>query len=91
MSKQVRRGADRTSPRRRDAAASIRVGDAMFHHLNPYITNEHARARIADVQSAIAERAVVEQARAAWRGRRRRRRLAGWTIRPLPRLRPRLR
>jgi hypothetical protein len=89
MSKQLRRVADRTSPRRRTLGASIRVGDAMFHHLNPYIANEHARARIADVESSIAERAVVEQARAA--RRRRRRRLAGWTIRPLPRLRPRLR
>jgi hypothetical protein len=61
----------------------------MFHHLNPYIVNEHARARIAHMESSIAERASLRQARGA--RRRRRLWLARWTVRPLLRLRPRLR
>ena len=73
----------------REAAAPIRIRDPMFHHLNPNIANEHARARIADVEASIAERAAVVQARGA--RRRRRHLLARWTMRPLPRLRPRLR
>jgi hypothetical protein len=60
----------------------------MFHdHLNPYVANEHARARIAEMERSIARRAAVEEAR----GARRRRWLAVWTVRPPVRLRPRQR
>jgi hypothetical protein len=60
----------------------------MFHdHLNPYIANEHARACMAEMESSIAKRAAVREAR----GARRRRWLALWTVRPLVRLRPRQR
>jgi hypothetical protein len=60
----------------------------MFHdHLNPYVANEHARARIAEMERSIARRAAVEEARGA--RRRRRRWLAVWTVRPPVRLRPR--
>jgi hypothetical protein len=54
-------------------------------HLNPYIANEHARARIAEMESSIARRASVREAR----GARRRRWLVLWPARPLVRLRPR--
>jgi hypothetical protein len=62
----------------------------MFHdHLNPYIANEHARARMAEMESSIARRAAVREPSGA--RRRRRRWLALWSVRPLVRLRPRQR
>jgi hypothetical protein len=62
----------------------------MFHdHLNPYIANEHARARMAEMESSIASRAAVREARGA--RRRRQRWLALRTVRSLVRLRPRQR
>jgi hypothetical protein len=58
----------------------------MFHdHLNPYIANDDARARMGELESSITRHA-------ARRGRSRRQRrtwLARWTMRPLIRLRPR--
>jgi hypothetical protein len=60
----------------------------MFHdHLDPYIANEHARARMAELESSIARRAADREADGA--RRRRRQWSAHWTVRPLVRLRPR--
>jgi hypothetical protein len=59
----------------------------MFHdHLNPYMANEHARARIAEMEASIVRQAAIREAR----GPRRRRRqwLPRWTVRSLVRLRP---
>jgi hypothetical protein len=56
----------------------------MFHHLNPYSAIEHADARIAEQESAIAARTWFRKAGIG--RRRRRRRFARWSVWPLLRL-----
>lgn len=51
------------------------------HHLNPHIGLAHANARIADIERELGAQHTLTQARIA--RRRRRRRLARWSMRPL--------
>jgi hypothetical protein len=51
------------------------------HHLNPHIGLAHANARMADIERELGAQHTLRQARIA--RRRRRRRLARWSMRPL--------